>query len=174
MPVFEASTEFTPDIITKYCTRHLMSGKVFIIGFFSSILLGILLTLAYIIFAGYNSFAAFLLILFVALGVMVPLSWYLIPKKAVKAQSGIIGTKQIYLFYETQMKITSVSETASNEKCFSYSDFISVLQAKDAVYFYADKNQAYILSPSEFSEEQFSALKNFLHEKIAPQTFKYI
>lgn len=87
MPVFEVSTEFTPDIITKYCTRHLMSGKVFIIGFFSSILLGILLTLAYIIFAGYNSFAAFLLILFVALGVMVPLSWYLIPKKQLRLKA---------------------------------------------------------------------------------------
>ena len=123
---------------------------------------------------GYSQVVSFLLILFIAVGVMVPLSWYFIPRKTVKRQSGVIGRKQNFKFYEKELKITSITEDSSQERTFTYDSFLLILEAKDACYFYADKNQAYILDTAQLSEKDASDLKNFIHTNIDNKKIKYV
>ena len=174
MPLFNLTTEYTENIIIKYCTRHILSKKGFLISFFILIPLGIVATSLYLFLIGYNQIISFLLVLFIALGIMIPLSWYFIPRKTVKRQSNIIGAKQNYEFFEDELKVTSVSGSISKENTLPYPAFLFILEAKDAYYFYPDKNQAYILDISTLNEKELSEFKTFIYSKIENKKIKKV
>ena len=70
-----------------------------------------------------------------------------------------------YTFIDNALTIKLISEKATSSETIKYTSFYKVYDAKDAIYIFIDKAQAFLVDKSAFSSEEdekavISAIKN--------------
>lgn len=169
----EVKTEYTADIVRKYGMDRGMRMIWFPIAVMAALaIFGIAALFA-------DLFNAWVDILLIALGIVVPIIYWFMMKFIVnhtanKNELVKNGTRQTWHFLDEKMILNERTRTSrAHDMQFTYDDVKKVLEREAGFYMYLYNKTVYILNPKGVNGGSRRDLHDFLLNKLGASKFKY-